>query len=111
MTEILLNILIISIICCCIIDVSGFIESLENGLTKVLKMKTKARIPKPFGCSLCMTHWLSIGYILLLKEFSLMIYAYILIVSILTPVTTDIIILIRDLLQKAVISLGRLLHI
>lgn len=57
-----LNLFIINLILVFIIDLSGFIPSLESGLARLLKFKV--RIPRPFSCSLCMTFWLGIIYIL-----------------------------------------------
>ena len=111
MMEIILNILIISVICCCIVDISGFIEEFETILTKGLSMKTRAHIPKPFSCSLCLTHWLSVLYVIVIGEFSLMIYAIILLISIMTPVITEAILLLRGLLNKVIVLLGRWLSI
>lgn len=107
----ILNLLIISVICCCIIDVSGFIEEMEEYLTKILKMKTRARIPKPFSCSLCATHLLGLVFLLVLGQFSLLNYMLLLLVSVLTPVTTEIILFTRGLLMKGVVMLGRWLDI
>lgn len=107
----ILNLLIISVICCCIIDVSGFIEEIEELLTKILKMKTKARIPKPLSCSLCATHWAGLGFLLILGQFSLVNYMLLLLVSVMTPVTTEIILFARGLLMKGVVSLGRWLKL
>lgn len=108
---ILLNLFLISVICCCIIDISGFIEEIEEYLTKILRMKTKARIPKPFSCSLCMSHLCGLILIIALGKFSLLNYGLVLLISILTPVTTEIILFIRGLLMKTVVSLGRWLRI
>lgn len=103
----MLNILIISVICCCIIDVSGFVEEIENGLTKMMKMKTKARIPKPFCCSLCMTFWTGLLYLIIAQSFTLPYLMYLLIIAVMTPVTTEVILFARGLLMKGIVSLGR----
>lgn len=66
----ILNLLFIQILVCYIIDLSGFIPSLEMSLSKWLKIK-QAHIPKPFGCSLCMGWWLGLIYLLVTGQFGL----------------------------------------
>lgn len=68
---ILLNISIITIICCYILDISGFIDEIKFRLRKWLNIKNEI-ILKPFDCSLCMSHWINLLYILYL-----LIYSYI----------------------------------
>ncbi len=91
------NILLIALICVIIIDISGIIDEAEKGLSKWLGMKN-ARIPKPFSCSLCMTHWVALIYILCAGGFSVLNYAYILFVAVLTPVIGDVVWHTRDAL-------------
>ena len=90
------NILLIALICVIIIDISGIVEEAEAGLSRWLG--TKARIPKPFSCSLCMTHWTALIYILCLGQFSILNYAYILFIAVLTPVIGDVVWHVRDTL-------------
>lgn len=105
--QIYLTFFLISVIWCCIIDVSGFIEEMEGYLTKVLRMKTKARIPKPLSCSLCQTHIWGIVAMFVLGELTILNYAVLLLVSVMTPVTTEVILFTRGLLMKGIVSLGR----
>lgn len=57
----ILDLFLITIIICFIIDISGIIESIEWWLSKWLKVPCK--IPKPFSCSLCMTFWIGLIWI------------------------------------------------
>ena len=57
-----LNLFIINLILVFIIDLSGFIPSLESGLSRLFGFKV--RIPRPFSCALCMTFWTGMVYIL-----------------------------------------------
>ena len=97
---ILLNLLFIQLICVLIIDISGFIDSLKYGISKIL---TKGKIPtadyriKPIDCSLCMTFWTGLIYIICMGQFSLLLLAYILLLSIMTPILKDFINLIKDI--------------
>lgn len=67
--DLLLDLLFIQILVCYIIDLSGFIPSLEMSLSKWLKIK--AHIPKPFSCSLCSGWWLGLIYLLVTGQFGL----------------------------------------
>lgn len=56
------NLLMISFVICFIVDISGIIESIESALSKWLK--GKAQLPKPFNCSLCLTFWVGLIYVI-----------------------------------------------
>lgn len=89
-------IFLIAVICVSIIDISGFIQNIEEFLTRLLGFKV--RIPKPFSCSLCSTFWASVIYAVFTNNFNLPVIAYALVMSILTPVISDVIWTVRDFL-------------
>ena len=67
--NVLLDVIFIQIIVCFIIDLSGFIQSIEEGLSKWLKFKCV--IPKPFSCSLCSGWWINLIYLIITHHFTL----------------------------------------
>lgn len=67
--QLIVNLLLIQVIVCYVIDLSGFIQEMEYKLSKWLKIK--AKIPKPFSCSLCSGLWLNILYLLILGKLTL----------------------------------------
>lgn len=71
-----------------VIDLSGIIDSLDSLLSKVLGVK--AHVPKPFSCSLCMTHWTGLIWLLCTGKLTLMLYAWLLLLSLLTTVVADL---------------------
>ena len=97
---IFLNLLFIQIITVLVIDISGFIDSLKFGISKIL---TKGKIPtadyriKPIDCSLCMTFWISLIYIICIGQFSLLLLTYILFLAVMTPILKDFINLLKDI--------------
>jgi len=96
----MIDILFIAIICVCIIDLSGFVQEMEVLLKKWLKIQRgEVRIPKPFSCSLCMTFWTGLIYLMITGQFTLFMTAYLLIVSILTPEIKDFIYTIKDFIN------------
>lgn len=80
--NIILKLLLIAFILVNIIDLSGFIQEMEKILSKWLK--GKARIPKPFSCSYCMTHWIGLGYLLVSGNFNLLTYSILLMICFFT---------------------------
>lgn len=67
--NIITNIILIQILICYLIDLSGFIQSMERGLGKILHYRVE--IPKPFSCSLCSGFWLGLIYLLFSGHFTL----------------------------------------
>lgn len=94
------NILLIAIITVIVIDLSGFIQSLEARLSKWLNVN--AHIPRPFSCSFCMCHHLSLLYIILTGHFSLALWALIFIISYMTPIIKDILIFLKDISSQMI---------
>ena len=70
----MINLILINIIVVFLIDQSGFINEFKSWLKKLLtkgKMKNSNYSLKPFDCSLCMTFWVSLIYILVFNLFSI----------------------------------------
>lgn len=67
------DLLLLAVVIVYIIDVSGVIESIKGPLSKMVYRETgrKMRPLRPFDCSLCMTWWAGIIYIIAVGEFSL----------------------------------------
>lgn len=99
----MLNILLISIALVCVIDISGFTDSWKSSLKKLI---TKGRMSdpnyslKPFDCSLCMTFWVGLFYLIFTGGISIFMITYLLLISVMTPVIKDFILLVRDILLK-----------
>lgn len=98
---ILVDILIVQAIIVFIIDLSGAVEDMvEPFLAKVFKQPS-VRLKKPFSCSLCTTFWLGLLYIAIYGHFTLPYIAYVCLLAWMTPVTKDILILLREFILKA----------
>lgn len=101
----ILNLLDIWVICVVVIDISGFIDSIKYGISYIL---TKGKLPttnyriKPFDCSFCMNFWISLIYIICIGQFSISVVAFILILSVFTPILKDFIILLKDICIKII---------
>ena len=64
-----LYIVLIQIIICFIVDLSGIIQSIETGCSKLFHWKFV--VPKPFSCSLCMGWWINLVYLIVIHQFTL----------------------------------------
>ena len=95
---IIVNLLIITIIICFIVDLSGFIQEMEGILSKWLKFKCV--IPKPFGCALCSGWWCNLIYLLISHHFTLPYIVFVAIVSFLSKNISGFLLWIRELMVK-----------
>lgn len=75
----ILDLLLITIILCYIIDLSGVIDSLKTPfaylLSKIYKTNIPSdavTIPKPFSCSKCMVLWSGLLYLILTNQFNIL---------------------------------------
>lgn len=102
---IVFNLFLISIIVVCIVDLSGFVGTLKSVLSKVL---TKGKITnsdyqlKPIDCSLCMTWWCGLIYLIIYHQLTLLNITILLLISTSSFLINDIIRLIQDLITKII---------
>lgn len=95
-----LHLLIIQLIIVFVIDLSGFIEDgIEPALARIIKKK-KVKLKKPFSCSLCMTTWIGLIYILIYGCFNIPMIGYVLLLAYLTPIANNLLIMIKEALTK-----------
>lgn len=116
MINIFFNIILIALIICMIIDISGIMNSIKELIARVLNIRCNVHLIriKPFDCSLCMTHWTSLFYIIYLLLSgsltlgdALLCYAFALFISLQTMNITSIINLITDLIAKIIYKLEK----
>lgn len=96
----LIKLLFLTLIVVFIIDISGIIESTENFLTKILK--GKVRIKKPFSCSLCMTWWAGLIFIIYFNQFTLINICAVALFAYLTNVISSLLIFLRELMLSVI---------
>lgn len=96
-----MEVLIIAAIVVFIVDLSGVVQSISELLWKVTKLPYKGWIlPKPFSCSLCLTFWFGLLYLLIAGKFTLTGVLLVCLASWFTPVISTILISVRDLFIK-----------
>lgn len=98
----IIDLILLQLITVFIVDLSGGIESLKLFISSYLtksKIKSTNFPLKPIDCSLCMMHWIGVIY-LLFTGFTIPLYAVVCILSLLTPVTSNLLLYIRDSINK-----------
>ena len=102
-----LKLIELTVIVVIIVDISGFIDSIKAFVGKVLGINNVKL--KPFDCSLCMTFWVSMAYLIYANELSITTLMFSLLISVMTPVIQDLIYLIRDILGFILLKISKLL--
>ena len=108
---ILLNLLIITNIVCFIVDLSGIIDSIKYGIWKTfIKVGDYHNLNlKPFSCSLCMSFWCGLIYLLITHSFTIPYIGFVCLMSLLAGTFSSIQQLIRDIIQKLITLIDNLL--
>ena len=75
-----LELLALAFIVVYIVDETGIVDSFKAFLKRWLNTKSDITL-KPLDCSLCMTHWVCLVYVLLFGNLDIFVYLYILFLS------------------------------
>ena len=100
----MINCLFITIIWVLILDQLHFwddITSVISGWLTNGKIKKPIQL-KPFSCSVCMSFWTNLAYIIVTNQFSILMVLYILVLSWGTPIISSILTLVKNLFLKLV---------
>lgn len=99
----ILNLFIISVIWTLILDLSGFGLTIDKLLYRIFYKGRAWRDDahfKPFDCSLCMTFWTGLLYLILTHSFTIPYLMFLLIFAWATTIEKDIFIFVKDLITK-----------
>lgn len=97
----IIDLILIQLIIVYVIDLSGVIDSIKLFISKHL---TKSKIVttnfsiKPFDCSLCSTWWIGLIYLIICHSFTIPYIALVALLSFLTPISSNILLLMKDLI-------------
>lgn len=100
-----LKLLIINLVVILAIDLSGFVPHLKRQLSKWLtkdKFTTDDFRIRPFDCSYCMTFWSLLLYLVITQQVTFFSIFLVVMLTHLTEVTKQVLLLIRDLLIKLI---------
>lgn len=114
MTNIILNIFLISVICVIIIDCTDIIDTIKHCIWKFAFKDTKPYkdFPlKPFSCSLCMTWWTSLTYLIISHHITLPYITFSLFAAYMTPLINTSLIFVKELCATTFNLLFKLLNI
>lgn len=102
---VILNLFIISVIWVLILDLSGFALTIDKTLYKIFYPKRPFRDDahfKPFDCSLCMTWWSCLIYLIVVNALTLPNIAIALLFAWVTTIEKDVFIFVKDLITKVI---------
>lgn len=89
----------ITAIVCFIVDVSGIVDQVKHGIFRALygsKVEFREFTLKPFDCSLCMTFWCGLVYLVVAGRFTLAGIAAVCACSLLSGNMTNVLYLAKD---------------
>lgn len=108
--DICITLALVQFIIVFVTDYSGFTEDfLKPFFKKVFKYPGEPS--KIFVCSLCQQTWIGLLYLLISGNFTIPLIAYNFLLAGLTPVTLDLINLVRDLLSEGITWIYRIFNI
>lgn len=110
----IIDLILIQLIIVFIIDLSGAVESFKLFISKILtkgKIQTTNFDLKSFSCSLCSTWWIGLIYLLICHSFTIPYIALVALLSYLTPLSSSILLLIKDLAIFLVNKLNMKLYV
>lgn len=96
----ILDLILIQCIIVFIIDLSGAVDSFKLLISNILtkgKIQTTNYDLKPLTCSLCSTWWIGLIYLIICHSFTIPYIALVALLSFLTPLSSSILLLIKDL--------------
>ena len=99
----ILDILLITVIVCFIVDISGIIDTIKIAIWKWLRKNEPFQDYrlKPIDCVLCMTFWCGLLYIIF-NEFTIYSIAIVCIFSLLSEQISNLLRLIQYLFQRLI---------
>ena len=95
----MLDLFLIGVICVIVIDLSGVIDSIKSAIKRLFtngKMSDPNYSLKPIDCSFCCCWWSGLAYLIITNTLSLWMITYVLLISFMTPVIKDVLLLVRD---------------
>lgn len=110
-----LNILLIAVILVIVTDLSGIVEYIKSHLyfrlrgTYEYPLSWDSPIIHLMSCSFCQTWWVGLVYLIVIGGVSFASLAYLLGIAYLTTTIKDILVLVKEILTKAIDKLFNLI--
>lgn len=110
---VIINLTLIAAIVVFIVDISGAVDSLKSGLKWILtkgKMKNSDYQLKPLDCSMCLTFWSGIIYILITNNFTLPYLAFVCLLACFSGIIKNSILLVEDIITTIIKLIYKLIE-
>lgn len=110
---VIINLTLIAAIVVFIVDISGAVDSLKSGLKWILtkgKMRNSDYQLKPLDCSLCMTFWSGIIYLLITNNFTLPYLAFVCLLACFSGIIKNSILLVEDIITTIIQLIYKLIE-
>lgn len=102
----MINLFLLTCIIVFVIDLSGFVDEMVKRLyykyIKVGDYHTLIPKLKPLTCSLCLSFWAGIIYLIITSQFTVLMVGYVCLLAFLTPIIGDVLVMIKDVLNKII---------
>lgn len=115
MINTLLNLFLITLVICFVVDCSGIMTDIRKLVANIIYKKTKMKVDyneiklKPIGCSLCMTWWTGIIYLLCIGEFTLVNFTFVVLLALVSSNISGLLFTLKDYLAKFEMWLQKLI--
>lgn len=109
----ILNFFCIAVIWVVILDLTDFMSTIKGWISSILtkgKSHNSEYRLKPIDCSLCMSWWSILAYIIIVDQLSLVNIMLALLIAWLTPVIKDTLILINTLINTLITKLMKTIY-
>lgn len=113
---IIVNLLLIAVIVCFVIDCSGVVYEIKKLISRILSKKFKLLINsedlklKPFDCSLCMIWWSGLIYLIVIQQFTLPYIAFVAFLALISSNISGFLYTIKDFLAAIEMWLQKLIQ-
>ena len=100
----LLNLFLLTTIICFVVDCSGIMTDIRKFAANIIYKKTKMKVDynelklKPIGCSLCMTWWTGIIYLICVGEFTIINFAFVAFLALVSSNISGLLLTLKDYL-------------
>lgn len=114
--NVIINLILISIVVCFIIDCSGVMTDIRKFVAKQIFKFTKVKVDyaelklKPIGCSLCSVWWTGLIYLFIIGQFTIPYIAFVAILSLLSSNISGFLLTIKDYLAAFEMWLQKLIQ-
>lgn len=105
------DIILISLVCVFVIDCTDIIPTLKRRISNIIYHRDVDISIKPFECSLCMSFWCGLAYLLCTHSFSLPLLFLVCLSSYFTPVYKELYNLLTDMTQTLIDNIRAMLFI